>query len=345
MKKEQIQTIIIRCPNWVGDVVMATPVFSCVRENFPKAKIIACIKKYTQGVITDSPWFDEIIFCDDKSLKGLIKISKSIKKLSPDIAILLTNSMRSYLEMKLAGIPQIYGYKRGIHKFFLTDGPTPIKENNKIKVIPMVTSYLNICEYIDLNIPKSMNLSLFMSDKLQKEANELLIKYNIKDSDKVIGINPGAKFGSSKCWSPEYFAKLAELIKGKIDCKLLLFVGPGEEHLADNICKKSAVKIINTANDKINLELLKPMIKRCNLLITNDTGPRHYAVAFDIPIIVIFGSTNPEYTNANIDKTTIVRIENLDCSPCHKKICPTNHKCMKDITPEMVFDAVNKKNF
>jgi heptosyltransferase-2 len=120
-----------------------------------------------------------------------------------------------------------------------------------------------------------------------------------------------------------------------------LFAGPGEEEIAKTIVGKSRANIIDTAPDNIDLAYLKPLIKRCDLLVTNDTGPRHYAVAFDIPTVVLMGPTNPLYTAANLDRTIVIR-EEMDCSPCHKKVCPTDHRCMKDITPEKVFDAIVK---
>ena len=94
----------------------------------------------------------------------------------------------------------------------------------------------------------------------------------------------------------------------------------------------------DTGPDRVNLELLKPLIQRCQLLVTNDTGPRHYAVAFDIPVVVIMGPTDPRYTNANLEKTIVLRRE-TECSPCHLKECTLDHRCMTEITPELVLQA------
>jgi heptosyltransferase-2 len=104
---------------------------------------------------------------------------------------------------------------------------------------------------------------------------------------------------------------------------------------------QSGATIIDTSSDNVDLEMLKPLVQRCNLLVTNDTGPRHYAVAFDVPVVVIMGSTDPRYTASNLDRTVVIR-KDLDCSPCHKKVCPREHECMKQITPEEVFAATAK---
>ena len=157
----------------------------------------------------------------------------------------------------------------------------------------------------------------------------------------MIGLNPGASFGPSKRWPPEYFAELAKLCEKGLGAKILLLSGPGEETIAQAVIKKSRADIINTSNDNIDLELLKPFVQRCNLLITNDTGPRHYAVALDVPVVVIMGPTNPDYTATNVDKTIVIRKE-MDCSPCHKKVCPKEHQCMTGITASEVFRAAKK---
>jgi heptosyltransferase-2 len=114
--------------------------------------------------------------------------------------------------------------------------------------------------------------------------------------------------------------------------------GPGEDTIAQAILSKTKIPLICPASDEVDLEMLKPIVKRCSLLITNDTGPRHYAAALDVPVVVIMGPTDPRYTAVNLEKTAVIRAD-VHCSPCHKKICPTDHCCMKQITPQMVFEA------
>jgi heptosyltransferase-2 len=336
-----VKTIMVRCPNWVGDIVMATPLFACLRENFPDTRIYACIRKYARGIIEDSPWFDGIIACNDKEVRGFLQTIKEIKAIKPDMAILLPSSIRSFLTAKLGGAGFIYGYKRNIRKFFMSGGPEPVRANGGIKPVPMVYYYLEICRYLGMKISETPKPKLYISGQLREDGEINLQKYGISEKDRVVGLNPGASFGSSKCWPSENFARLAELIEGELHCKVILFVGPGEEEIAKAIVEKSRAKIIDTASDILDLAQLKPVIKRCNLLVTNDTGPRHYAVALDVPVVVLMGPTNPGYTDANLDRTVVIR-EEIDCSPCHKKICPTDHRCMKDITPEKVFEEVKK---
>ena len=320
---------------------MATPVLDCLKQNFPGAQIIGVIRKYAGGVLEDGPWFDGLIQCRDKTAQGFVELVRQIRQIRPDIAVVLPNSFRSTLICRLGGAKKIYSYRRSGRSVLLSGGPKPRMVSNGIVPVPMVEYYLAICSWMGLKIPEQVKPSLFLSDALAKQGHNLLIRYGIKSDDMVIGLNPGAKFGTSKCWPPENFARLAELLAQKWDCKILLLVGPGEEDLGRRIKATSRATIINTGPDKVDLALLKPLVKRCQLLITNDTGPRHYAVAFNVPCVVIMGPTDPRYTQANLEKTFVLRRE-LDCSPCHQKQCPLDHRCMTEITPQFVFHESEK---
>jgi heptosyltransferase-2 len=334
-------TLIIRCPNWVGDIVMAIPALDCFRNSFPDTKIIGIVKKNAQGILRDGPWFDSFIDCDDKSWSGFWRMTKQIKKYKADMGVLLTNSVRSALSTWLGGVKKTYGYGHNHRGIFLSGGPEPIRNNSQTVLMPTAECYLEICRWLGLNVPEKLQPRLFISQQAQERAESLFQKYGIQKDDIVIGLNPGASFGSSKCWPPEYFAELAKLCEKGLGAKILLLSGPGEESIAQAVIKKSRADIINTNNDKVDLELLKPFVQRCNLLITNDTGPRHYAVALGIPVVVIMGPTNPDYTATNLDRTIVIRKE-MDCSPCHKKVCPTEHQCMTEITTSEVFRAAKK---
>ena len=341
IKHTQPHTIVVSCPNWVGDVVMATPTFECIRQNFPETRIIGLIRKYARGVVSGSPWFDELIEMNDKSVGGMLKLASQLRRLKPDLAIVLPNSFRSALIARLGGVRRIYGYRRNFRTALLSGGPAPIRNSSRIIPQPMVEYYMEICRWLDIDTPDRLKPLLFCSDATMEEGNRLIENYGIAPDDMVIGMNPGARYGSSKCWPPQYFASLAEMIAKRWNCKIILFIGPGEKSLGRQIENLSHTRIINTGPDNVNLELLKPLIKRCQLMITNDTGPRHYAVSFDVPLVVIMGPTDPRYTNANLEKTIVLRRE-LDCAPCHHKECALHHSCMAEIKPEEVMQATEK---
>ena len=338
---KHIDTLVIYCPSWVGDIVMATPLFDCFRQNFPDARIVGLLKKKAQGIVRDGPWFNDFIDGQNKSLGGFLDTVKQVRRHKPDVAVLLPNSLRAALTVRLGGAKKVYGYRHNLRGALLSGGPEPVRSNRGIVPIPMTQYYLEICRWLGMEVPQKVKPRLFISDQLLEQGQSLLRKYGIAEQDLVIGLNPGASFGSSKCWPAERFARLAELCQKELNAKILLFSGPGEESIAEAVLAQSRATIFETRRDDVGLELLKPLVRRCNLLVTNDTGPRHYAVAFDIPAVVIMGSTDPRFTASNLDKTIVVRKE-LDCSPCHKKVCPLEHECMTQITPDEVFTAAKK---
>ncbi len=334
---DEIKRIVVRCPNWVGDIVMATPLFDCLKSNFPRAEIVAVIRPKVGGVIKDGPWFSRMIAVDDRNWRGLKETARQIKEFSPEMGIVLPNSIRSILAVWLGGAGAIYGYRRNLRGVLLKGGPKPLLDNGMIKAIPMTEYYLEIGRWLGLTIPDSTPPHLFMGENIRHRGEELLKRYGIAGGEQVIGLNPGASFGSSKCWPPEHFAELAEMLEKRLNTRILLFTGPGEEKIAETIMNLTRAKLIDTTPDKVDLELLKPLVQRCELLITNDTGPRHYATALEVPVVVLMGPTNPEYTSYSLENEDVIRVD-LPCSPCHKKVCPTGHECMKAITPEMVLE-------
>ncbi len=319
---------------------MATPVFDCLRNNLPQARIIGVMKRSAQGIVRDGPWFDDLVDGNDKTWSGFRQMQRQLRAFSPDAAILLTNSIRSALTMRLSGVRRIYGYRREWRNLLLTGGPTACR-NGTATPIPMGEYYMEVCRWLGLEPPGRPKPSLFVGEELRRRGESLLAKYGIGGDDFLLGLNPGASFGSSKCWPPEYFAELAGLCQKALNARIILFSGPGEEGIIEAILDRARVEIIDTRADRVDLEMLKPLVRRCNLFVTNDTGPRHYAVAFDVPTVVIMGSTDPRYTAANLDRTIVVRKE-LDCSPCHKKVCPRGHECMREIRPAEVFEAAER---
>jgi len=297
------------------------------------------LKESAQGILRDSPWIDGFVDANDKTWSGFCQMRRQLRACRPDAAILLTNSLRSALTMKLSGVKTVYGYRREWRGPLLAGGPAVPRNAQGIVPIPMVDYYLEVCRFLNLEIPAVVKPKLFIGEALRQRGEMLLQRCGIDESDFVIGLNPGASFGASKCWPAEYFAELADQCKEHLGTKVVIFSGPGEEAIVQTIQDRAKAHLIDLRDKGVDLESLKPLVQRCNLMITNDTGPRHYAVAFDVPTVVIMGPTDPRFTASNLEHTIVVRKE-LPCSPCHKKICPLqHHKCMREITPGEVFAA------
>ena len=341
MEGREIGKILVHCPNWVGDLVMATPSLRTIRENNPEAHIAVMVRPQIRQVIDGLPYWDEVIEYDSKllhrGLKGKIQIIKKLKASKFALSIILPNSFSSAAISYLAAIPNRIGYSTNWRGFMLTHAIPPPRKNGKQIPIPMVDRYLNICEHLNYTI-SSKKTTLCFSNGTRKQVNKLYQEWGIDLKKPLVSIFPGASFGSSKCWPPENFARVGDALIEKYGVQIVIIPGPGEEEIA--LCIESYMhhRPVNFVKEIISLEFLKAIISDSALVITNDTGPRHFAVAFDRPVVVIMGPTDPRYTDYNLNKTKILR-EDVQCSPCHLKVCPTDHRCMRNISPDRVIEA------
>jgi heptosyltransferase II len=328
--------ILVRAPNWVGDVVMATPAFRCIRENFADSHITLLIKRNLRGITDGSPWFDEIIEFETgrrRSTKDFLRQIYKLRQERFDLGFLFPNSFSSALTVWLGGVKRRIGYRRDARSFLLTDGIERLSENGKFRPNYMGDYYLRLCTQLGCKIG-SKHLELFISRECEDKANALLRKYHIDEKPYFL-MNPGASYGTAKLWTAEGFARTADLLREAVDCNIVLISGPGETGLADEIEKLSKKGLINLSRESISLDIFKIIVKRCMLLITLDSGPRHFAVALNRPVVVLMGPNDPRYTESEYEIGRVIR-EDVDCSPCQLKTCPTDHRCMIMILPEKV---------
>jgi len=332
--------ILVRTPNWVGDAVMSTPCLRALRNLYPSAKITLLARSYVCEIYNHAPWFDEIISYEREGKHsgpgGFLRLTGILRRRQFDLAVLLPNSFGSALMARLAGIPHRIGYQRDGRGWLLTDSLQPIRSRGRVIPRNMVDYYLELCHHLGAR-NCSRHVELFVSDKGESTADKIL--GNADRSRPLIGLNPGGAFGSSKCWMPERFAKVADLLFERYNAQPILFSAPSEKQIADRVVSSATHPILRVGN--IDLDALKSLMRRCTLLVTNDTGARHIAVAFDKPVVVIMGSTSSLYTDANLEKTMIVR-KRVDCGPCQQKICKQDHRCMTSITVEDVVSAVDR---
>jgi heptosyltransferase-2 len=321
---------------------MATPALRCLRLSFPGAQIDLTVIPYVRKILEGAPWFDAIIEYspkgEHKGIMGHRRYLRLLRKNEYDLFLVFPNSFSSALLAFLSRAKRRVGYNREGRRILLTDAVPRPTEGGRFAPQPMVEYYLKLCEQVGASAG-SRKTELFVDPAFEKRAKELFTKYEIGQRRPVIAVNPGAAYGSSKLWSPESFAEVCDILAEHADCDVLLLGGPTEKNTVREIANAARVKPTNLAEENVPLDLLKAVIKRCDLLITVDSGPRHLAVAFDKPVVVLMGPTDPRYTNCNLEKSIVLRVADLDCAPCHIKECPTDHECMTRITPDMVVRA------
>ena len=338
LKPANINKIIIRSPNWVGDVVMATPAFRCIRENFSGAKITIAAKSYVQKLIEGTPWFDEVLILDSvrQHSKGVhfVSLIRQLRSERYDLGFLFPNSFSSALLFWLGGVRRRVGYKRDARSWFLTDGINRFYENGRFRPTYMGDYCLRLCTEMGCEV-HSKELELFINEESNRRVDELFKDCNLNNDLPLILLNPGAAYGFSKCWTAEGFARTADLINQQLDCNIAIVCAPHEIPLARDIEQAAKSRLINLANRIKSLDVLKVLIKRCALLITVDSGPRHIAVAFKRPVVTLMGPNDPRYTESPAEIGQVIRAD-VDCLACHLKVCPKDHRCMTQINPEQV---------
>jgi heptosyltransferase-2 len=215
--------------------------------------------------------------------------------------------------------------------------------------IPTIDYYLKLAEYLGANAP-SRHMDLATTPDEQQEAAVFLSQISNPKSQisNLITLVPGANFGSSKCWPPERFAQLADHLadpSGSTAAHVLLASSPAELPIVDAILAaathKDRIHALAHQNDYKGLSIgaLKELVRRSSLMICNDTGPRHFAAAFGVPIVTLFGPTDPVWAETFASNERIVRVD-VPCGPCQLKKCPIDHRCMKGISVEMVMNAI-----
>lgn len=328
-------------PNWIGDVVMATPFLKGLRHHFPEAHITLFMRPYLRSVLEGAPWFDEIVPMRDKGILGPFQLGRKIRKMDFDGVFLLLHSWRGILTFWMARVPERIGYGFGGKGFFLTHTAAVKAEEweGHLRPIPMDLYYLRILEAYGKPYG-DRKLELPLSEESELYAEKYFNTLGIEEDDLVIGLNPGAAYGASKLWPPEHFARLGDLLVEKHNARVLILCGPGEEGIAASIQEKMEQRCYSTHEKIIPLHRLGAVVKRCSLMVSTDSGPRHFATAFDVPLLVLVGPIHPGYTILDQDSLVMVQ-EKVECAPCHKKLCPIDHRCMVRLTPEKVLREVD----
>ncbi|MBM4032187.1 MAG: lipopolysaccharide heptosyltransferase II [Planctomycetes bacterium] len=338
--KVEAKRIVVRAPNWVGDVVMATPTFRALRENCPKAHIAVALRPYVRPILNGAPWFDETIAAEDRGWGNFWSLVRTLRAGDFDLAVILPNSFRTALEAWLGRVRYRIGYDRR-RRGVLLSAPIAPPRDSKGRFIPrnMVDYYLTLCEHLGCQ-GLSQREELFITPECQARADAFLAKHGVAPDAKLVGMNPGGAFGSSKLWPADRFVAVGDALAER-GLRTILFGSPAERPILEKIAGSMRDKPLLPEPGELDLDVLKPLVKRCSLLITNDTGARHFAVAFDVPAVTIMGSTSPRYTEVNMEKQIVVRVD-VDCGPCQEKVCKTDHRCMTLITPDMVLGAAGR---
>ncbi len=331
-------------PNWIGDVVMATPAIRALRESYAGARLIAVCRPYVLGAIEGSPWFDAHLLLEQNGplVRRWPSVAWQLRRARIDLAVLFTNSFRSALVSWLGGCKRRIGFQRDRRGWMLTDRLEPIRDDaGKFKPSPVIDDYNRLAQAAGCPWP-GYRLELFTAPADEIAADALYDKFHIAAGAPVICLNPGAAFGAAKFWPTTYFAKLAQDLAEPSGVKVLVLCGPSEREQARNIARlANRPQIFSLADQPLSLGLTKALVRRSALLVTTDSGPRHFAAAFDRPVVSLYGPTFIDWTRTYFAKEINLQ-KKVPCGPCQLRVCPTDHACMNLLTPQEVLAAAQR---
>lgn len=327
--------IIVRMPNWIGDFVMATPVLADLRKTFPHAHITAMCTTSSCGLLKENPHINDIFsFSKPSSSKEISLILKKIMQGNYDLGILLTHSFSSAWWFLRGKVKRRIGYSSHFRRLLLTDA---VSFSSNLQEQHLVITYKMVLAPLNIPISNTAPALYLTKEELEKTFLQLQAK-GIQKDDFLIGINPGASYGSAKCWLPERFAEVTKELLKKKNTKILYFGSEQASSLVKEICDKiSSENVINLAG-LTSIRELCLSISMCRVLLTNDSGPMHIASALQTPLVALFGSTNDAVTGPY--QSGIVIHKHVECSPCYRRVCPIDFRCMKQIKSEEVLEEI-----
>lgn len=339
LKEFQPKNIIVRMPNWVGDLVMATPVLADVRRAYPEASITAMCRSPYGDLLKEEPDIDEL-FCFSKARSfsrrcDTRNVIEKLRKGKYDLGILLTHSFSSawwFLQGKVKNRVGYTGNGRGLLLSRAVSVPSAIHKQH------LVITYKMLLE--ELGVPLSKTPPrLYLAEKEVEAAKTLLEQHGVSENSLVVGINPGATYGSAKCWLPERFREVAERLLEKDDLFIVFFGDQATSSLVKEICQGLPPRVVNLAG-LTSMRELAALISVSDVLLTNDSGPMHMADALETPVVALFGSTN-EVVTGPYRKGVVVH-KHVECSPCYQRKCPIDFRCMKQIESDEVLTELSK---
>jgi len=363
------QSICVRGVNWLGDAVMTLPALSLLRNRFPAARITLVAPDKLVGLWHGQPIVDHVAGFSPKA--SLWTTARMLRSVRFDLALILPNSPRSAIECWLAGIPIRVGRQSALRSFFLTH---PVSVSNASYGMPKHSRRTvqrliyrgpqaasvtqpnkrhHMFQYLELtsalgcdHLPAAPSLSV-----PEATCQEVWRKFNLPDRAGgerwLLGVNAGAEYGPSKRWPLEHFIETGIRVFNAAPCDFLIFGGAADRDGAARIQSAlrtalgSGVNLWNVSG-ATSLSELMALMRRCDVFLTNDTGPMHVAAAVGVRVVAVFGSTSSEMTGPGLPGASVHHLIRVPppCAPCFQRVCPIDSRCLLAVSPELVTRAV-----
>ncbi|HYA64077.1 MAG TPA: lipopolysaccharide heptosyltransferase II [Candidatus Sulfotelmatobacter sp.] len=337
--------LLIRATNWVGDAIMALPALRAVRGKFPDSRITIVARPYVADLYRDQAICDELIPYDlakeHRSWRGREMLAMQLRAKKFDVALLLQNAFDAAWLAWRAAVPERIGYARDGRSILLTKAirlpkPGEIPPHEKFYYLEL----LRRAGWID-RLQDDTHITLHVPDAARHRAMQTLVEAGARPNAPRVAVGAGASYGSAKCWPPDRFAKALNEFLSHADADVVLFGTAAESAVSSAIASALRRPPIDLTGET-SIADLPGMLSQCHLFLGNDSGAMHVAAAVGLPVVAVFGPTDPQGTAPVTPRASIVQ-QKPYCSPCFLRRCPTDHRCMTAVTPAMVEVALHAR--
>lgn len=333
-------------PNWIGDVVMSTPTLRALRRHFADDRLVGIMRPYVADVLAANPWLDDQILFHQRSQDAAERSLAVLRRMRSerfDAVVLLTNSLRTGVLARASGARIRVGYVRYCRGPLLTHKLYCPRIGRRRLPQPVLDAYLQLAYALGCE-PESPRLELRTLPADEAAADRVWEKYNLPPGDQVVILNSSGAYGAAKLWPSEHFAALARRIAIARGLSVVVICGPGEREIARQIASGADhPRVISLADEQLSIGLTKACVRRSRMMVTTDSGPRLFAVAFDVPVVTLFGPTDVAWTRTHYPREVCLH-HAVPCGPCNRRLCPhAHHDCMRLLGVERVFAAVESQ--
>lgn len=326
--------ILVKGTNWIGDVFLSLPAVYSIRRIFPDAEIDIALKRPLGDLVRGVDVIDSVLDYDG-DFSGELDLVRRIRKKGYDLGVIFPRSLHSALITFFGGVKERLGYVADMRSVFLTKR---VSRTEEIRSVHQSEYYRNLISELG-NPGPLVTPKLSPSEEEVSWARNFLRRHGYGGGP-LFGINPGAAYGDAKKWFAERFAKVSDELVKKFGGHPVIFGGVKDVEAAKEVARSMEREPILAAGRTTIRELIA-LISTCTVFITNDSGPMHMAAALGIPIVAVFGSTNPK-TTSPMGRVEIIRHE-VDCSPCLLRTCPKDyHRCMELVEAIEVIDGAER---
>jgi heptosyltransferase-2 len=340
-----IERILVRCPNWLGDVVMATPGLRALRAAYPGACIVGQLPEPLHPLLEGSGFLDEVwpVTPRGARLREWRAEAERVASRRFDLGIVIPESVSSALRMRWGRVRRITGFARDPVRRALLDRALPAPpEWGRRRWVSRERFVASLMAAVGAEC-EDLRLSLGVTAEEEARLASVLVAKGLSpaslDAQKPVVLAPGASYGEAKCWPAESYAALADQLADRGE-RVVLLGGPGEQARIELVRQAMESDPIVLAG-VLDLGAMKALLRGARLLVANDAGARHVAAAFGVPSVVFFGPTSVAKTADNLAAVEILETEHA-CRPCYRRVCPIDHRCLRSIAVDEALAATGR---